>query len=248
MLFFQSSLRLAATLLLAAAPVAGFLALSANPARAQNAAPVDPGAITADEIIEKVHLSRALRDKTVLQGQLEKDGKTVPFSISMESDLIAFRFANPDLILSLNINDKGSKLFESDGGKNREVPLPRYSEGIRGTDLTYDDISFRYLYWPKRVKQPIEETVKTKKCYVVDLYAPNKIGAYGVVRVFVEKESWALLKIFCYDWNGKQIKECAITSGMKVNGATTLKSMDVISYVPDTKKVAGETTFELRKP
>lgn len=248
MSIFPSVLRLAAGLLLTAAPVTGFLALSAPPARAQAAAPVDPGAITADEIIEKVHLSRALRDKTVLQGELEKDGKIVPFSISMASDLIAFRFANPDLILSLNINDKGSKVLESDGGKNREVPPARYSEGIRGTDLTYDDISFRYLYWTKRVKQPLEETVKTKKCYVVDLYAPNKIGEYGVVRIFVEKESGALLKIFCYDWNGKQIKECAITSGMKVNGATMLKSMDVIRYASDTKKVIGETTFELRKP
>jgi hypothetical protein len=44
------------------------------------------------------------------------------------------------------------------------------------------------------------------------------------------------------------IKVCAVTSGMKVDGATVLKSMDVIRYQPGTKKVAGETTFELKKP
>ena len=35
---------------------------------------------------------------------------------------------------------------------------------------------------------------------------------------------------------------------MKVEGATCLKSMDVIRYDPNTKKVLGETTFELQKP
>ncbi|MES2705066.1 MAG: outer membrane lipoprotein-sorting protein [Verrucomicrobiota bacterium] len=232
------------TCALLAVPLPGILT-----ATAQEAPKADPGEITADQIIKKVQDSRALRD-AVLQGELTKDDKTVPFTVTLKSDLISFQFTNPVQTVSLNINDKGSQLTETAAGSNRLVPVPdkRYNEGIRGTDLTYDDISFRYLYWEKRVKQPIEETVKTRKCHVVDLYAPKKIGDYGLVRIFAEKESGALLKIYCYDWEGKMIKECAVTAGMKVNGSTMLKSMEVIRYVAGTKKVTGETTFELKKP
>jgi hypothetical protein len=127
------------------------------------------------------------------------------------------------------------------------VPMAMYSAGIRGTDLTYDDISMRYLYWPKKVKIG-EETINTQRCFVVDLYNPKRIGEYYLVRIFVHKESGGLMRMQAYDWNGQIIKSCEVTAGMKVNGATVLKSMRVLRYVPGTKKVAGETSFELSKP
>jgi len=208
------------------------------------AVPADP---TADQIVELVHLSRALK-KHELQGSLSKDDLEVPFAVRMEADLVRFYFENPKQIINLNIKQKGGELTEVMAGSNKPVPGKRYAEGIRGTDLTYDDISFRYLYWPKRVKQPNEETVKTRKCWVVDLYNDQKVGEYQIVRIFVDKESGGLMKVMGYDWQNQLIKVLAVTSGMKVDGATVLKSMDVIRYISGTKKVAGETTFELKKP
>ena len=216
-------------------------------ATAQTAPSAIPSEPTADQIVELVHLSRALK-KNELRGTLSKDDLTVPFAVRMESDLVRFYFDNPKQIINLNIKQKGAELTEAIGGSNKSVPAARYGEGIRQTDLTYDDISFRYLYWAKKIKQPNEETVKTRRCWVVDLYAPQQIGEYGVVRIFVDKESGGLMKMMGYDWQGQLIKELKVTSGMKVDGATVLKSMDVIRYTPGTKKVAGETTFELQKP
>jgi negative regulator of sigma E activity len=90
--------------------------------------------------------------------------------------------------------------------------------------------------------------VKTRKCWVVDLHAPQQTGEYGIVRIFVDRESGGLMRVQAYDWQGQMVKVLAVTSGMKVDGATVLKSMDVIRYAPGTKKVVGETTFELKKP
>ena len=215
--------------------------------KAQEAPAAVPDGPTAEQIVDLLHLSRALK-KHELRGTLSKNDLEVPFAVRMESDLIRFYFEKPNQIINLNIKQKGAELTEVMAGSNKSVPAKRYGEGIRGTDLTYDDISFRFLYWPKKVKQPNEETVKTRKCWVVDLYAPQQIGEYGIVRIFVDKESGGLMKMMGYDWAGKLIKELKVTSGMKVDGATVLKSMDVIRYTPGTKKVAGETTFELRKP
>lgn len=235
-----SPLLLACTALLTLSP--------AVPVRAQEAPSELPADMTAEQIVELVHLSRALK-KHELRGTLSKDDLEVPFAVRMEADLVRFYFENPKQIINLNIKQKGAELTEVMAGSNKPVPAKRYAEGIRGTDLTYDDISFRYLYWPKKVKQPNEETVKTFKCYVVDLYNDNRqSGEYGIVRIWVDKKSGGLIRIQGYDWQGQMIKTLAVTSGMKVDGATVLKSMDVIRYVPGTKKVAGETTFELKKP
>lgn len=215
-----------------------------------------PDNFTADQVVEMVHLSRALGNSTDLSGLLDKDGKEVPFTIRMqpgdpkkkESDFIRIMFTNPTQTIHLDLDSKGAILKEVVAGSNKAVPASRYAEGIRGTDLNYDDLSFRYLYWPKKVKQPHEETIKTRKCIVVDLYNPEKLGDYGVVRIKVDKDSGGLMRVEGYDWAGKLIKVLAVTSGMKVNGSTVLKSMDVIRYDAASAKVVGETTFELKKP
>lgn len=205
-----------------------------------------PDGLSADEIVQMVHLSRALQNN-VLKGELTKSGKSTPFTVQLKEDLIHFSFDNPKQNINLNINDKGFRLKEVTANSNKEVPAAMYGTGVRGTDLTYDDISFRYLYWATK-KKVGEETIKTRKCYVVDLYNPARLGEYYLVRIFVDKESGGMMRMQAYDWNGKLIKSCAVTSAMKINGSTVLKSMDVIRYVPGTKKVAGETNFELHKP
>lgn len=217
------------------------------PASAQEAPAAVPSEPTAEQIVELVHLSRALK-KHELRGTLSKNDLEVPFAVKMEADLVRFYFEKPNQIINLNLKQKGAQLTEVMAGSNKPVPTSRYAEGIRGTDLTYDDVSFRYLYWPKPVKQPNEETVKTRKCWVVDLHNNQAVGEYSFVRIHVDKVSGGLMQMTGYNKQSQIIKELKVTSGMKVDGATVLKSMDVIRYVPGTKKVAGETTFELNKP
>lgn len=212
-------------------------------ATAQEKAAAGP---TAEQIVQMVHMSRAFRNDE-LKGALTKSGKSVPFTVKFQDTLIHFSFEKPKQVIRLDITDKTYRLREVTANSNKEVPAAQYSTGIRGTDLTYDDISFRYLYWPK--KQLIgDEVIRTRRCHVVDLYNPARLGEYYMVRIFVDKESGGLVRMQAYDWNGKLIKSCTATGVMKIKGATVLKSMDVVRYVPGTKSVAGETTFELQRP
>ncbi len=221
---------------------------AATPAPAPAAA---PEALTANQIIERVRYSRALgesKNPVVFPGTLTRGGTSVPFEIRISPEFVQFNFENPKQTLRLETTDKSYRLKEVLAGATKDVPPAMYGTGVRGTDLTYDDVSMRYLYWPTK-KLIAEESIKTRKCYVVDLYNPQqKVGEYYMVRVFVDKESGGLMRMMGFDWNGKLIKSCTVTAGMKVNGATVLKNMEVIRYVPGTTKAAGETTFELKKP
>jgi hypothetical protein len=151
----------------------------------------------------------------------------VPFTIRLKDSLIQFKFENPRQHINLDITEKGYRLKEVTAGSNKEVPASMYSNGVRGTDMSYDDISMRYLYWPKKQKIG-EEMIKTQRCYVVDLYNPQRLGAYYMVRIFVEKKSGGLMRLNTFDWNGKKIKDCIVTAGMKIDGKTLLKTMEVL--------------------
>lgn len=194
-----------------------------------------------------VHRSRASQNK-VLRGTLSKDDLTVPFSMRMEADLLRFYFDNPAQIINLNLKQKGTELTEAVAGSNKPVPPGRYAEGIRGTDLSYDDVSLRYLYWPNPVKLPETERVKTRKCWIVELPNPQKSGEYGYVRIWVDKANGSLLMVRGFNRQNQLVKELKVTSGMKVDGVQVLQAMDVFRFVPGTSRLAGETTFKLQKP
>jgi hypothetical protein len=221
--------------------------------RAQAPAAQPDGSAAAKEVVERVMMSRALgNDKdnkpVIFPGSLTKGNTKIPFNINVTQTLIHFSFDNPKQTIRLDTTEKGYRLREVTAGSNKEVPSTMYSSGVRGTDLTYDDISMRYLYWPKKAMVG-EETIKTRRCDVVDLFNPQKLGDYYLVRIFADKESGGLMRMMGFDWNGKLIKSCTVTEGMKLkNGATVMKTMEVVSYIPGTKKVAGETTFELKRP
>ena len=200
--------------------------------------------MTADQIVQSVHLSRSKLQR--MPAELSRGRTTVPFEIEITESLIRYNFRDPAQTINLAFSEKGARLTEVSAGSNKEVPAARYSEAVRGTDLNYDDVSMRYLYWPDKTKIGTE-TIKTRRCFVVDLKNPQKLGDYYLVRIFVDRSSGALMRVQSYDWNGKLIKVCAVTSGQKVNGITILKTMEVTKFKPGSKDVESQTTMEIKK-
>src|SRR6187399_1464670 len=64
---------------------------------------------TAQEIVDMVHMSRALQDN-ILQGKLTKGGRSAPFTVKLKDSLIHFSFENPKQNINLDITDKGYRL------------------------------------------------------------------------------------------------------------------------------------------
>lgn len=227
-----------------------FLAVMAlMAARVSGQDEVTPDAMTAEQIVDRVLMSRAMQNKEELKGSFTKGRTSVPFTITLVKDQISFGFDKPKQVVSLNITEKGARLTETvAGGKEQAIATARYTEGVRGTDLTYDDLSQRFLYWPKKSKVGTD-TVQTRKCDVVDLFNPDALGEYYMVRVFADRDSGGMLRMMGFDREGKLVKTCTVTSGMKLkSGATVLKSMEILRHQPGSKKVISETTLELRKP
>lgn len=201
----------------------------------------------AEDIQRLVRLSYIRKDMT-LNGKLRNSttGAEAPFVLSMLENTIRFRFDNPTQIINLDLNDKGFVLREVVRGKNTPVPQKRYAEKIRATDISYEDLSLRFLYWPNPVKAG-EETVKHRSCWKLRLTNPDASGSYGTAIIWVDKGSGGILQMEGYDRQGKLIKRYNIVSGMKVNDAWMLKQMRIETYDVATGKRIGRTYLELEK-
>jgi hypothetical protein len=208
----------------------------------------------AAALVREVRFSQA-EQSFDLTGELSKGRKKVPFSMSMikELDMIRFRFTKPTQIISLVLLNNRYVLTEQVAGQPaKELDQKRYGERIRGTDVTYEDISQRFLYWDKAVVLGSEKLRITvlRDCWVVRLDNPRRgLGPYAVVKIWIDKESKALLQVEGFDWLGSKVKRFEVVKVQKDKdvGIWLLEKMRVETIdQKDNRK--EKTLMEMDKP
>ena len=212
-----------------------------SPCSAQEAAAApDP-----TEILRAVRLSTALQEGA-LEGEIRNDSVKLPFHMTLEGKKIAFAFTNPDQIITLHLDDDTFRFTEKLGTAD-ETPVPpaRQVEPLRGTDITYEDLALRFLFW-KRAEILKEEKFKGRMAWKMRIDNPGSPGPYAVVYAWIDQQSAALLRVQGYNQQGRCVKQFEIISGMKVGDAWMLKEMRVETL--DGEKVTGRTSLRLDKP
>src|SRR6266404_8296412 len=102
---------------------------------------------SAKEILDSVRMLEA-RQQIDLEGQLREDEKVIPFHLTQTGPLIRYSFVDPDEVLQLRLDENGSRLdLVTDTGAEKFSP-EKLGEKVRGTALTYEDLTLRFLYWP----------------------------------------------------------------------------------------------------
>lgn len=197
----------------------------------------------AGEILKAVRVN-PLGRPVVLDAQLRAGGQKVPFQIAVRDGKISYIFENPSQEILLGLGEESSTLEERKGGKTSPVSPARYDDSVRGGLLTYEDLAMRFLYW-KNPKLLGEEKVGPMTAYKIEIPAPPSATEYGVVRVWVEKNGGALIKIEGYDREGRLSKKFTIVSGQQIDGQWMLKQMSVERMNPETRKVMLRTYLDI---
>src|SRR3989475_164340 len=127
---------------------------------------------SANEILASVRMIEA-RQQIDLQGQLRENDIVIPFRLVQNGPLIRYSFTNPDEVLQLRLGENSSRLDVVAGGETEKFPASKLNQRIRGTSLTYEDLAFKFLYWPDgRVLG--DDSVRTRKCWKVQLRTPSR--------------------------------------------------------------------------
>lgn len=201
---------------------------------------------SAKEILDSVRMQQA-QQEVDLQGQLRQDAKVVPFHLTQTGPIVRYSFTDPTEVLQLRLAENDSRLEElTDSGTEKIAPA-QLDRKVRGTTVTYEDISFKFLYWPK-AEMIGEETINTRWCWKLRLTAPSRESQYSSVIIWVDKKGGALMRMEGSDWNGRLAKRFEVISGQKIEGRWFLKQMRIEELQRGTNKVQSRTYLEIKKP
>lgn len=202
----------------------------------------------AQEILSKVKLSQSAQYR-VLDGQVRHGETLIPFRLTLDGGEIRYEFANPDQTLVLQLGEKGSRLEEiTKKGAERVTTDAQYDQTIRGTCITYEDLSMRFLYWPV-AKVVGEEIMLTRNCWKLRVEPGSvKNSQYGSVLLWVEKQSGALVRVETYDRAGNLVKRFEVKSVQKIEGGYILKQMRIQQMQNGQPTDPTPTYLEIKKP
>src|SRR5947199_9495468 len=102
---------------------------------------------SAKEILDSVRMLET-RQQIDLEGQLREDEKVIPFHLTQTGPLIRYSFADPEEVLQLRLADNGSRLDLVTAAGSEKFPVEKLKEKVRGTGISYEDLTLEFLYWP----------------------------------------------------------------------------------------------------
>ena len=200
---------------------------------------------SAKEILASVRMVES-KQQLDLEGQLRQNDVVVPFRLVQNGPLIRYSFTNPDETLQLRLGENGSRLDVVTDAGTEKFAGSKLNEKIRGTSVTYEDLAFKFLYWP--IASVLgEENVRTRKCWKLQLRPSSHESQYSNVLLWIDKASGALMRMEGYDWNGQLTKRFEVVSAQKIEGRWFLKQMRVEEFQPGTSHVQARTYLEIKK-
>jgi hypothetical protein len=197
----------------------------------------------ADEILAAARMN-PMGEEITLDAQLRAGSVKVPFLIEVGAGAVRYGFSGPQQDILLRLGESESTLEERLDGMQMAVPISKFDDSVRGGLITYEDLALRFLYW-KNPRLLESETVRSRDAWKIEIPAPRGASQYGVVRVWIDKQSAALLRIEGYDPTGRLVKRFEVISAQKIDGQWMLKQMRVERIDPETRKITGITYLEV---
>lgn len=206
--------------------------------------PADLAHPPVEQILERARITAAVQ-QGALAGHMSDGRRRVPLTLEMADKRMRFSFTEPHQVISLDLGGDGFKFFEDIGKGDQAVPPARYGNRVRDTEITYEDLALRFLFWNGEMLG--EEKLKGRPVWKVRLNNPRREGPYGVVLAWIEQQSSALMRVQGYDWEGRCIKQFEVVSVMSVGDAWMIKEMRV-ETLDGRGKVTGRTWLRFEEP
>ncbi len=163
----------------------------------------------------------------VLRGHLRNGGTKIPFRLIASGNTLRWEFTDPPQTLQLRLLDRDSRLEEITDAGAKKVTSAKFDAKVRGTDISYEDLAFKFLYWPDASVEG-EDVIALTSCWRLLCVPPSKSDSqYSKVRVWIAKETGALMKAEAYGHDGRLVRSFTVRSGQKIEGAWMLKQMRI---------------------
>jgi len=190
---------------------------------------------SAREILASVRAAQTAQEQTVL-GRLRTGGKSIPFRLVADQGTLRWEFSDPKQTIQLRLLETESRLEEIAGGAAKRVSTARYDDRVRGSDISYEDLAMKFLYWPKAAVEG-EATMILRKCWIIRVEpAAKNTSQYSRARLWIDKESGALMQAEAFGPDGQIARRFKVISPQRIDGVWLLKQMRIEAMEPTGAK------------
>src|SRR5207249_3877892 len=102
---------------------------------------------SAKDILASVRMIES-KQQLDLKGQLRQNDIVIPFQLVQNGPVIRYSFTNPDEVLQLRLGENSSRLDVVSDAGTEKFAGSKLNERIRDTSVTYEDLAFKFHYWP----------------------------------------------------------------------------------------------------
>lgn len=116
------------------------------------------------------------------------------------------------------------------GSPLEEAPLPDLAGTIRGTDLTWGDLSLAYLWWPG-ARTVGQQSVRGRRCYIVEVPAPEAFfDALSHVRIWIDPTIGMLLRAQAFASDGKPLRTLDARRFRKIDEMWMVSHLEILRH------------------
>ncbi len=210
-----------------------------TPLRAKDAPP------SGEEILQRLRTQQMQQHRT-LAGELRNGATTSPFRLVLDGATIKYQFTTPPpYTLVLHLGANSSQLDEVTLNGKSQVKDANFATPVRGTDLTFEDVAMRFLYWPtaKLLGEDSMNAAPGRKCWKLELKpAAGAKSAYASVVVWIDEGSGAMLRAQAFDAAGQLATEFKLIEPQMLGGVWLPKKVR-IQRMKDGEPVDSTPTY-----
>jgi len=212
----------------------------------------DPESPSARELLALVRANQSSQSRD-LTGKLwvssyEEKRVEIPFRLLLRGNTITYQFTDKPETLVLRLGEQSSRLDRVTGsGKTEKITGAKLDDPVRNTDISYEDLALKFLYWNNAVVEKEKEHLMTRSCWIVRAVPSRKDDSqYDMARLWIEPTG-GLLQAECYA-GGKLIRRFSVRNVQSAHGTGgyILKSMS-IQRLDEGSKSHRPTSLEIRQ-
>jgi len=196
---------------------------------------------TAEAILDRVLSSRPTKDFSLKARLFVGQEDPIPVEILVKNTEIdtrtLYRGSNTEALVVQPVHGEPKFYLHGAG----ELTGGKRTEKLLGSNFTYYDLGLTFLRWPN-VKLLDEDRVRGRDCFAIEARADGE--PYTRVKLWIDKEYYALLRAEAFDINDNLTRRFAVTSFKKIGEVWIPRGLEA-SMVPAAQSLPSQEKSRL---
>jgi hypothetical protein len=191
--------------------------------------------LDARAILNRVIENRALKDFSLKARLFAGREQPIPVTVLVKNTptetRTIYRTGTHDVMIVQPVS--GEAEFFLRGGQS--------TDKLFGSEFTYYDLALPFLHWPDpKLSGP--DRVRGRDCYVVE--ARSETGPYRRVKLWIDREFFALLRVEAFDADDNPVRRLAVTSFKRIGDVWIPRAIECAT-VPRGQALPAEVKSRL---